>query len=258
MTKSKILILLALAVSTAPAQDTYARAFYLKWKPGMIDEGQKFIKDVALKVAGNWATMDPNFVGQVTMSRVFPTEHETGYDRLRILITSKPPDLASSAVSVQYLQGIGMTPEAYAQKLGSFMETIKSEIWQSVYRHGSIKTGDFVELRFQDPPTGKGAEYQSYLRDWESAMRAGIVKAGPAKGMEAWRLQLTPDAASYNFVNLIVYPDSSSIFKGWGNRQEVLGKVHPGKDYHAYRTTGDALTRGTHTVVFRVDSAVWK
>ena len=62
----------------------------------------------------------------------------------------------------------------------------------------------------------------------------------------------------YTFASLVVYPDSESVYKGLGSRQEVFHKAHPGKDYHAYRELADAVRGGVQTVIYRVDLAVWK
>lgn len=252
------LISFALLASTASAQDIYLRAIYTQWKPGMQQEGQRFITDVASKTAVNWLKADADAVGQVTMSRVLPGGNEIAYDRLRLVMTNKPPTLGGGGQPGSYLEGTGLTPAEFTGKLNSFMTTVRTEIWQSIYRHGSIKQGDFVQVRMMDPPAGKTAAFLDYTKNYESAMRAQIVKDGPATGMEMWRLRLVPEEAADNFVGLVVYPNSEAVYKSFGNREALFRKVHPGKDYHAYREAGDAVTHAVRYVTYRVDLAAWK
>ena len=255
---TRTLISFALLASTAGAQDAYLRAIYTQWKPGMQQEGQRFISEVATKTAHNWAKADPNAIGQVTMSRVLPGGNEIAYDRLRLVITNKPPELAGGVQPGSFLDGTGLTQAEYIGKLSSFMTTVRTEIWRSVYRHGSIKQGDFVQVRMMDPPAGKTTAFLDYTRNYESAMRAQIVKDGPPSGMEMWQLQLVPEEAPYNFVNLAVYPNSEAAFKGWGNREAAFHKAHPGKDYHSYREVSAEVTHAIRYVTYRVDHATWK
>ena len=125
----KLTILALLTATAVLAQDAYTRAIYTKWKPGMRDQGQQFIKDVAYKASLNWVKSDPKALGQVTMSRVMPAGNEINYDRLRLIVTNAPPDLAGTPNN---LDGIAMTPAEYSAKLASFMDTVRTEIWQSV------------------------------------------------------------------------------------------------------------------------------
>ena len=252
-----ILMLLALAIPAA-AQDMYARALYTKWKPGMREEGQLFIKNVAMKVAANQAKADPAFLGQVTMSRVHPSAAETGIDRLRLVITSTPPNLGATGTPAAWLDGTGLTPAQYSAKLASYMDSVKTEIWRSVFRYGSLQQGDFVTVSMADTPAGRTAEHLSYIRDYESAMRAQLVKDGAKKGLEGWRVLLAATAADYDYVALTVNTDSDSVFKTFPSRSGLFQKVHPGKDYHAYIEQSRAVSRTIKTMVFRVDSALWK
>ncbi|MDX1981519.1 MAG: hypothetical protein SFV51_14725 [Bryobacteraceae bacterium] len=40
--------------------------------------------------------------------------------------------------------------------------------------------------------------------------------------------------------------------------QEGFRTVHPGKDYHAYRIEGDRYGLSVGTVIYRVETAIWK
>lgn len=189
-TNMKTLTLLMLCALSALAQNpptVYARAYYTKWKPGMREEGQRFIRDVAMKVPENMKAHDANFAGQVTMSRVHPSLAETGIDRLRLVITKTPPDLGAGATPSQWLEGTGLTPAQYSAKLGSLMDAVKTQIGRSVYRHGSLHQEDFVSIRLVDAPPGKSTEYLKYVHDYEAAMRGEIVKQGARRVSKSGR-----------------------------------------------------------------------
>ncbi len=216
-------------------------------------------KDVPNKAALNWLKAEPSAAGQITMSRVLPGGGEIPYDRLRLVITTVPPDLGGARVpGPAYLEGAGMSPADYTAKLRSMMDVVKTEVWESAFRVGSVKPGDYVTLILTKPPAGKTADNLRYLRDWQSAMYAEIVKNGPATGIDAWQLRFVTGDYPYTFVTLIANPDSDSAYKGLPSRLEIFNKAHPGKDYHAYRELADAVTHGVQTVVYRVDLAVWK
>ena len=256
---STAVLIAAAAAAQQPPQRFYARAIYTKWKPGMQAEGQTFLKGVPSKAALNWVKAESGAVGQLTMSRVLPGGGEIPYDRLRLVITSEPPDLGGARQPTgAYLEGTGMQPADYAAKLRSMMDVVKTEIWESVFRLGSVKAGDYVVVALSKPPAGKTADKLRHLRDWESAMGAEIVKSGRTTGMDAWQVRFANGDYPYTFASLVVYPDSESVYKGLGSRQEVFHKAHPGKDYHAYRELADAVRGGGQTVIYRVDMAVWK
>lgn len=246
-------ILLVASMATAMlAQDAYVKAYYTKWKPGKAPEGQRYVKDVVQKNALEWAKTDPQAIGQVTMTRVLPGGNEIPYDRLRLVFTSAPPDLGGNAGP-----GTRNTPEIN-QMLGTLMDGVKTEIWQSVYRHGSLQQGDYVTVLMSTQPAGKLIAHREYLRNWEGPMRTQIVKDGPARGAEAWALRFAGTGYPYQYVELIAYPDSHAAFKPWGSRQEHFLKVHPGKDYYQYREEGTAAVKSVQTVTYRVDLAAWK
>ena len=247
-----IFFLAALLATAMLAQDAYVKAFYIKWKPGKAQEGQRYVKDVVQKNALEWAKTDPQAIGQVTMTRVLPGGHEIPYDRLRLVFTSAPPDLGGNAGP-----GTRNTPEV-TQMLGTLMDTVKTEIWQSVYRHGSIQQGDYVTVVMSTQPVGKLSAHRQYLRNWEGPMRAQIVKDGPVRDAEAWALRFVSAGYPYRFLELITYPDSDSAYKGWGSREEHFRKVHPGKDYYQYREEATAVTQPVQSVTYRVDLVAWK
>ena len=110
---TRIFSLAALLATAMLAQDAYVKAFYIKWKPGKAQEGQRYVKDVVQKNALEWAKTDPQAIGQVTMTRVLPGGHEIPYDRLRLVFTSAPPDLGGNAGP-----GTRNTPEV-TQMLGT-------------------------------------------------------------------------------------------------------------------------------------------
>lgn len=251
-----------LAQQGGAPQRYYARAYYTKWKPGMQAEGQAFLKDVPYKASLNWLKSEPSAVGQITMSRVLPGGSEISHDRLRLVVMSAPPDLSGrgSPGGAQHVESLGMSHAAYTAKLGSLMDNIRSEIWRSVYRHGSIQAGDYVRvLQFRVPGEMRPARL-ALLQNWESAMRAQIVKSGVTRAMESWTVWNGAEEDAYS-VSLAVYPDSESAFKSFGGQQEVFLKAHPGKDYHTYREAYDAVGRAAtsvSSVVYRVDLAAWK
>lgn len=108
-----------LAQQGGAPQRHYARAYYTKWKPGMQNEGQAFLKDVPYKASLNWLKSEPSAVGQITMSRVLPGGSEISHDRLRLVVISAPPGLSGrgSPGSPQYVESLGMSHAAYTAKL---------------------------------------------------------------------------------------------------------------------------------------------
>lgn len=251
----------ALAQQPAP-QTYYARAIYTKWKPGKAAEGQAFIKDVPYKASLNWLKGDPGAAGQITMSRVLPAGNEISHDRVRLVITSTPPELSGGFQpgSPQFVEPTGMKQADYSAKLGSLFDNVRSEIWSSAYRHGSIQQGDYVRVTWSKVPAERRAARTDLARTWESAMRAEVVKSGVVRASEAWTVRFGAEDQPYA-VGITAWPDSASAYKGFGNRQAAFLKAHPGKDYHTYRQASDAVDRDTvsvQSIVYRVDLVVWK
>ncbi|MBM3727448.1 MAG: hypothetical protein FJW40_18750 [Acidobacteria bacterium] len=266
MTRRIAVLIVAAAAAAAAQQQTpeyhYARAYYTKWKPGMRAEGMAFIKGVPSQAARNWLEKQPGAVGQVTMSRVLPGGPEPGPDRLRLVIYSKPPNLDGSDApgAPAFVEGTGMTPAEYSAKLGSYIENVRSEIWRSVYRHGSFQQGDYVRVTLLKVPSNHFQKAVEYRRTWASAMMAEVVGRGVIRGQETWSTRL-PAEEQPSLMNITVYPNSDATYKGFGNQQDVFLKAHPGKDYYTYRQVADAdgeAVVSTQATMYRVDLVIWK
>ena len=255
-----VLALAALeAWGQAPQPTVYVSAQYLKWMPGMAEEGRKFATEVSNKVAVARNNAGGTLIGQVRLYRVFPTGHEAGHDTLRLLFRSSPPDLgATGGTPAAQLAGTGLTPAEYAKKLAAFAENVKVEIWTDVFRHGSMSEGDFVRVSYVDPPKDLTAEYATFEREQSSGMAEELIKKGTIKGWDVWRLSLTPNSAPYNFVSVVVNKDSSDLFKSFGKQTEAYSAAHPTGDYNRYFIRYRELNNVVKTVVYRVDSAIWK
>jgi hypothetical protein len=256
--RSIVTLVLASLPILAQQPATYVAASYAKWKPGMAEEGRKFNTEVANKAVFARNKVDPSHLGQVRLYRVFPTGHEAGHDILRLVFRSAPPDFSVTATPAAHLAGTGLTPAEFSSKLAAISETVKAEIWSSVFRHGSIGEGDFVRVSFQDPPKDLTAEHAEFQREYSSGMAEHLVKGGALKGWDAWRLLLAPNAAPYNAVSITVHKDSASLFKGLGKQTDAFYAAHPKGDYNRYLTRSREVTNSVKTVVYRVDSAIWK
>lgn len=261
LTQQVIAIALFAAFSAGAQQPEryYARAYYTKWKPGKQTEVQSFIKDVPLKAMQIMVKKEPEVVGQITMSRVLPGGNEINHDRLRIQVLSKPPDFGAIPALTAAVESTGMSYADYSAKLRSFYDTVRTEIWQSIYRHGSIREGDYVRVSWHKYPAADASAGLNHLRTWSSGMSAELVKRGSLQATETWNLLHTADQPTR--MSVIVYKDAASLYASPPNQQEVFFKAHPGKDYHAYRQSSSAVTRSrvnTQVIVYRVDTAVWK
>ena len=71
-----------------------------------------------------------------------------------------------------------MSDTDYLANLASLRTSVKVEIWTDIYRHGAISEGDYVQIRYIDPPKGKASDYIEMTRQYDSAMRAALVKKG--------------------------------------------------------------------------------
>lgn len=265
MKPASILLALCLASATFPQepQRHYARAYYTKWKPGMAAEGQAFLKGVPHKAALEWLKVDPSAVGEVRMTRLLPGGAEVGHDRLRLLITTTPPPLPFTGVSPgtsRFVEAAGMKPAEYAAKMGSLVESIRTEIWRSAYRHGSIREGQIVSIRRYILPEHKRPARRAVNRDWDNAMYAETVKSGGLRASEGWEVLFAAEDEPA-FAYLAVYPDAESLYKGRGNFPELFAKAHPGKDINEYRRVAERVGEDglvAESILYRVDAAVWK
>lgn len=261
-------ILLLAAASAAFSQQTagqqyYARAYYTKWKPGKAVEGQAFLKDIPYKASLEWLKQDPGAAGQITMSRVVPGGSDTGHDRLRLVITTTPPDLGGAGLtpgSPQFVQAVGMPPADYSAKLRSLFETVRYEIWTNTYHHGSIRQGDFVQVTWSKVTSNKRTALLDYQHTWESGMRAGVVKRGVTRAQESWQVRFAAEDEP-SITHVVVYPSSDAAYRSFGNMQAGFLAEFPDKDYHTFRKAFDAMresSTGVRSVLYRVDLAVWK
>ena len=97
-----------------------------------------------------------------------------------------------------------------------------------------------------------------FRSEYSSGMAEHLVKGGALKGWDAWRLLLAPNAAPYNAVSITVHKDSASLFKPFGRQTDAFYAAHPKGDYNRYLTRSREVTNSVKTVVYRVDSAIWK
>lgn len=179
---------------------------------------------------------------------------------MRLVITNAAPNFdGSNSPGSRYLDGTGTSAEAYSKKLAGMSAVVRSEIWNSILNniglHGSIKDGDYVRMASIVIAPGKVPDYLQHSREFDGLLSAELVKTGPRSGQSQWMAQWSdpPQARS-----LTVFPDSDAVFKALPSRQSVFMKAHPGKDYYAYRKSGEGLTTSSKIVVFRVDQALWK
>lgn len=205
-------------VVTITQPTTYVRAIYSKWKDGKTNEGERFLKDIADKGASAVMAINPDQTGRLRLKRMFPSGNEIGHDYIFLSFSKTPPNLDNSQAPTGFLKGAGMAETEYLNKQASLRTTVKMEIWTDIYRHGSISEGDFVQVRYMDPPKGKAADYVEMTRQYESAMRAALVQKGVTNSQQLFRLWGTEEQAPYNFVNLVAYKNSADLFKTWGNR----------------------------------------
>ena len=154
--------------------------------------------------------------------------------------------------------GAGMTETEYLAMQASLRTIVKMEIWTDIYRHGSISEGDFVQVRYMDPPKGKAGDYVEMTRQYESAMRAAMVQKGVMNGQQLFRLWGTEEEAPYNFVNLIAYKNSADVFKSWPSRTKSFSGVFPNGNYSTYLDHYRETSNVAKYVVYRVVSATWR
>ena len=191
------------------------------------------------------------------MVRIFPSSHEVGHDVVYFYTLAAPPDYSKPGPDV-FLKAIGMSAAEWLAKSRTYSDVVKMEAWSNVYSHGGISKGDVVRAGLADPPAGKTGDYLKYANEYESPMRAHMVKNGVASAMQTWRLLLAPERAPYNFVNLASYAKGDGPFQPLPSRRKTFDAVHPGKDYHAYMELSDAAVVSAGTVLYRVEAAIWK
>jgi hypothetical protein len=240
----------------ARQQGIYSRVVYLQEKPGAPGALMDLQRSTADKGAAGLLAAGRS-TGYVRMVRVFPSSREAGHDVLYFYTANTPPDFGAPPSDAFY-KAAGLTREEWTAKSRSTSDVVKQEIWQSVFSHGSIGKGDTVRLRQYDAPPGGLSAVRSYWRDWQSGMYAKLVDGGIAKAMHFHELLLTPESAPYNFVSLEVYAKGDGPFQAWPNRQESFRSVHAAKDYHSYREESDKHGHSTGTVIYRVETAIWK
>lgn len=261
------LVLCALPALPQSGQTLHARAVYLRWKPGMREAGERFFRQIDRIAAENRAKADAHFVGQITMRRLHPTHDETGLDLLQIVITKTPLDSGTQGTSllvpaaawlegVSGLEGTSLTPLQYRHTLESLVTVVKTEDWQSVYRHGAIHADDFVAYRSVAAKRAKPTEYLNHLRNYESAMRAQMVSDGIKEALESWQTRTTD--GSGHFVSLAASHDSAGLFRSFPNGQDLFFEVHPGKSFRTYLEDSYEIAQTVQSLIFRVDSAVWR
>lgn len=231
-TRAKRLLALLLFSSLAavaqqqskPRDRYYARAVYTKWNPGKRSEGLAFVNDVVQKAAKSWAEKHPGAVGQITMSRVLPGGSEISHDRLRLTIYSTPPDLggADNPGAAPYVESTGMPQAEFVAKLGTLYETVRTEVWQSVIRHGSIRLGDYVRVSWYKVDSGYMAPRLAYLRTWIDPMYAELANRGyPRRAMESWQILFAREEEP-SFTGVTAYPDSAALYAPIGFKRLLV------------------------------------
>lgn len=243
------------AAQQQPPQ-TYSRVTYLQAKPGAADAMLALQRDTADKGASG-SVAASRYTGYVRMVRVFPSSREVGHDMLYFYTANTPPDF-SAPPSDAFIKAAGLTREEWAAKSRSVSDIVKQELWRSVFAHGSLSKGNTVRLRLYHAPAGQLSAARAYWRDWQAAMYGKLVEGGTAKAMQLQELLLAPEGGPYSFVSLEAYAKGDGPFQTWPNRQESFRTVHPGKDYHAYRIEGDRYGLSVSTVIYRVETAIWK
>ena len=128
--------------------------------------------------------INPDQTGRLRLKRMFPSGNEIGHDYISLSFSKTPPNLDNSQAPAGFLKGAGMAETEYLDKQASLRTTVKMEIWTDIYRHGSISEGDFVQVRYMDPPKGKAADYVEMTRQYESAMRAALVQKGATNSQQ--------------------------------------------------------------------------
>lgn len=235
---------------------TYARVAYLQAKPGASAAFQSLDRDTTDKgSAGDIAS--GRITGYIRMARVFPSSREVGHDMLRFYTSNTPPDFAAPP-SAAFFKAAGLSREEWTAKLRAVSDIVKQEIWRSVFAHGSLSKGDTVRLRLYHAPAVQLSAARAYWRDWQAAMYGKLVEGGTAKAMHFQELLLAPEGGPYSFVSLEAYAKGDGPFQTWPNRQEEFRAVHPGKDYHVYREAGEKYGLSVGTVIYRVETAIWK
>lgn len=262
MKSTRIALTFAALAALLPGQTKpetqYVQAYYTKWNPGMAEEGRQFLSTVANKYATARTKADPAYLGQVRLYRVFPAGGEAGHDILRLVFRATPPDFAATSASAAYLASTGLTPDEYRRKINAINTTVKTEIWTSVFRHGTIHEGDFFRVSFADPPQADTAEYTAFQRDYSSGMSEEIVRRGVLQAWDQWRLLFTPNAAPYNFVSYTVHKDAASLYRSLPSQTEIFAAAHPKGSYNRYIARSRELANTVKTVIYRVDSVIWK
>lgn len=244
----------ALAQNTPPT--TFARAYYLKTKPGKSADHREFSAKLAPKGAAAIIN-NGRATAYASLRRVFPTGNEAGHDFLYFYVSNTPPDLDAPPNDV-FDKAIGMTQAEGVAKRASMSDLVKAEIWTSVYKHGALQTGDFVRIDYLDPPQDKHPDFLAFQREYESKMRETLVKSGAVPGLHMWGLSLTPEAAPYNYISMAVRKDSASLFRPLGSQTKTFADTFPTGSYNTYIERYRTLRTTARTVVYRVDAAIWK
>ena len=256
------IVLIAIAASSvwpAAAQQqppVYSRVTYLREKPGSSAAQRSLQRDMGDKGAAGYIASG-HYTGFVRMTRVFPSSPEVGHDVLYFYTSNTPPDFAAPPGDA-FFKAAGVTREEWSAKSRALSDIVKQEIWRSVFAHGSLTKGDTVRLRRIDAAPGESSAVRAYWRDWQAAIFGKMVAGGTAKSLQSHELLLTPESAPYNFVGLEAYTKGDGPFQAWPNRQETFRAAHPGKDYHAYRETGDKYGLSVGSAIYRVQTAIWK
>lgn len=196
----------------------------MKVKPGKAVEQAEFTEKLAAKGAA--AILESGrATGFVYLRRVFPLTSEAGHDSLYFYVSQKPPAL-DAPYDDSFDKAIGMTREQFLAKRVSLVEIVKAEIWSNVYMHGKIEKGDFVRIRSFSPPDGKTADYLRFVREYESKIRATLVKNGSVPGLHLWQVRFT-DSVGHQFLDMAVHKDSESLYRSYGSQTKTFEETFP-------------------------------
>ena len=253
----RMLVPILLALSCLPAQTTttYVDARYNKLKPGMTPVFEEYQKLIFGKGEPAQLRSDPEHLGAAMLRRVFPTGEAKDHDTLFLSFSAKPPRWGSP-LSPEYLAAIGVTAAENTAKLNSYRTVVRSELWTDVYRHGALKKGDLVQIRFMKPPPGATESYLEVNAEYESEIRAQMVKQGVMNGQQLYRLWGATEQAHHTFVSLFAYPSSEALFKNWPSRIDLFRSAHSGKNYGRYLEKYNHSSNMVDAIVYRVSDAV--
>lgn len=255
------LALLAPFVLSATAQsgaDTvYGSASYLLTKPGKTEARRARLEKYINVGMAEVMKANPDFLGSLVLELAYPSPKEMGHDSIIVGFSKKPPTFGGR-ISQVLLKAMGESEEEYRATLEANRTLEKSEVWTSVYRHGSFPKGGLVRIGFVDPPKGMAAEYLEMTRELESGVRAEIVKTGTRAGMQLFQLWGTAEEAPYNFVQIEAATNAEELHKSLGSRIDLFRAAHPGKVYGRYLERYNEASNMSKWAVYRITQVLMR